>query len=117
MNSNLRYPAIGLLVSAVTWVAALSLLTLLNAAGFHTAQGLHVSDNELFNVLGLVPLWGWYGVIIAGAIHMLRGGRGGLAYAAASLAVIPCCSPWVALGMPFGIWALINLRTTSNPQG
>jgi hypothetical protein len=48
--------------------------------------------------------------IVFGAISMLRLKSYSSAYTAAILAVIPVCSPCYFLGIPFGIWAIIQLR-------
>lgn len=117
MSSERRIPGLGVVITAATWAAGLSVLTLLNFLGFHTGQGVHLSDNQLVNVLALGPLWVWYGVVILGALSFMRGGSGALAWAGLVLASIPCCSPWVVLGMPFAIWAITMMRKgPSTPQ-
>jgi hypothetical protein len=40
---------------------------------------------------------------------MRRSVHYGRTVAAAIVACIPCLSPWVLLGIPFGIWALVVL--------
>jgi hypothetical protein len=45
-----------------------------------------------------------------GGLKMKQLEQHGLAMTAAVLAVIPCCSPCIILGIPFGIWALIVLN-------
>lgn len=110
MNSERRIPGWGVIVTAATWAGGLSVLTLLNFLGFHTGQGVHLSDNQVVNVLALGPLWLWYGVVILGGWSFLRGGSGALVWVGLVLASIPCCSPWVVVGMPFGLWAIAVLR-------
>lgn len=48
--------------------------------------------------------------ILFGALSMRRGMRYRLAYTSAVLASLPFLSPFVFLGIPFGIWALIVLH-------
>jgi hypothetical protein len=50
------------------------------------------------------------GVTLWGGLQMRNLQNYSLAMAAAVLATIPCCSPCVILGIPFGIWALIVLN-------
>ncbi len=52
-------------------------------------------------------------VIIIGAVRMKNLQSYGFAMTAAILAMIPCLTPCCALGLPFGIWALVVL---SDPQ-
>jgi hypothetical protein len=53
-------------------------------------------------------------IIAYGAIKMMKLESYGFAVAAAILAIIPCLSsPCIALGLPFGIWALVVLM---NPE-
>jgi hypothetical protein len=49
------------------------------------------------------------GIILVGAIMMLRLRGRGLAMTASVLSVIPCVSPCCVVGIPFGIWALVSL--------
>jgi hypothetical protein len=50
------------------------------------------------------------GLILFGALKMMRLQSYGLAMAASILAVIPCLSPCCCLGIPFGIWSLVVLK-------
>lgn len=50
------------------------------------------------------------GLIVFGAVQMMRLRNFGLSMAASVLAVIPCISPCCCLGIPFGIWALVVLN-------
>jgi hypothetical protein len=47
--------------------------------------------------------------VIFGGIQMKNAKMYGVSMAAAIVSVIPCCSPCLCLGIPFGIWALIVL--------
>jgi hypothetical protein len=49
------------------------------------------------------------GAVILGSICMIRMKGYSGAVTAAMAAVVPCCSPFFLLGIPFGIWALIVL--------
>lgn len=52
-----------------------------------------------------------HAAVLAGSISMLRMKSYGAAMTAAVLSVIPCCSPCLLLGIPFGIWALVVLNS------
>ena len=47
--------------------------------------------------------------VVFGAIQMKNAKMYGVSLAAAIISVIPCLSPCICLGIPFGIWALIVL--------
>jgi len=47
--------------------------------------------------------------VIAGCFMMLKVQSYSSAMAAAIISVIPCCSPGLILGIPFGIWAIVVL--------
>jgi hypothetical protein len=51
--------------------------------------------------------------IAFGALMMRRGKCYRLSMAAAIIACIPALSPWIYIGIPFGIWAVIVLRRPS----
>lgn len=48
--------------------------------------------------------------VIVGCLCMITVKMRGLAVAAAIVAVIPCLSPLLVLGIPFGIWSLVVLN-------
>ena len=52
-------------------------------------------------------------VIIVGAYNLQHLQKYSLAMTAAIISCIPCCSPCVVLGIPFGIWALVLLNDSS----
>lgn len=47
------------------------------------------------------------GLIILGALKMMRLQSYGLAFAVSIMGMLPCLSPCCLLGLPFGIWALV----------
>ena len=49
-------------------------------------------------------------LVIAGAIAMIRKRGRMLAMAGAIVALIPCLSPCILGGLPFGIWALVIMN-------
>lgn len=60
-------------------------------------------------VFGLILMF-LHAFVIFGAVSMMRLRNYGVAYTAAVLSVIPCCSGCYFLGIPFGIWALVVLN-------
>ncbi len=61
---------------------------------------------------GIVALGMWLIMTAAltyGSICMIRMKGYAGAVTAAIVATIPCCSPFILLGIPFGIWALVVL--------
>ncbi len=55
-------------------------------------------------------------LVIAGAWSMQSLRRYGLAMTGAIVALVPCLSPCLILGMPFGIWALVVLASSDVKQ-
>ena len=49
-------------------------------------------------------------LVIVGAYNLQKLNKYGLAMTGAIIACVPCCSPCVVLGIPFGIWALVLLN-------
>src|SRR5215211_39290 len=66
-----------------------------------SAGGVGQASNIVSIVVG--------GVILFGALKMMRLQSFGWAMAASIAAVIPCLSPCCCLGIPFGIWSLVVL--------
>ena len=62
------------------------------------------------NLVAIVLLPIYYGLMLWGAISMLNGKNYAMCMTAAVLACIPLCSPCIVLGIPFGIWSLIVLN-------
>ncbi|HEX5790128.1 MAG TPA: hypothetical protein VFY13_03195 [Luteolibacter sp.] len=114
-------PAIGLLASAsigILW-QILNVVSNLLGAGMGAASllGEQTADQGLgammsgvmgivFGVIGIIV----GGVVIYGAIKMMKLENHGLAMTAAVVAMVPCISPCCILGLPFGIWALTALN-------
>jgi len=96
------------------WLLAVSILSLIPIFLFYRVFGVLTSSPDTAGEIapGILPLTIWtvmVSLVIAGSICMLllRGRRA--ARTAAICAVIPFFSPLVALGIPFGIWALVLL--------
>jgi hypothetical protein len=59
----------------------------------------------------LVPLAAIFNVMaVYGAYQMKVLQKYQMARTAVTISLIPCCSPCVVIGIPFGIWALIVLN-------
>ncbi len=108
----LRGPSMGLLVLSVTWggfalfgIVVLTALTILWFVRKGEFQ-LFLSLDELPQLLTMLPSL----FIAYGAWCMRSSRRYGVSVAAAIVACLPFLSPWIFLGIPFGIWALVLLR-------
>jgi len=88
------FPAISLVSFGVTWFSGKFLVM---------PRGAHLF--LLFNVAQLV----WLILICIGAAKMAQLESRRMAYVAAWLSCIPIISPFVIVGIPFGIWALVRL--------
>jgi hypothetical protein len=78
-----------------------------------TSQGV----GEMTGSVASLILWLLMNVGVAlGAISMIRLKSYRSAYSAAVMSVIPICSPWFVLGIPFGIWALVVLNRPAVKQ-
>lgn len=109
---RLRGPSLGLLLLSLLWI----LVSLVGSVGValewaddYYRRGAvsvewHALDHLTQGFLSLPSL-----VIAYGAWCMRRGRNCRLSIAAAVIACIPFLSPWVFLGIPFGIWALVVL--------
>lgn len=65
---------------------------------------------EMIGAVGSMVTWVLMTLaIILGSICMIRMKSYSGAMTAAIAAMIPCCSPFFVLGIPFGIWALVAL--------
>ena len=58
-----------------------------------------------FSILGIAMA----GLILVGALKMMKRQNHGLAMTAAIIAMVPCVSPCCWVGLPIGIWALVVL--------
>ncbi|MCU0880274.1 MAG: hypothetical protein MUF06_21080 [Pirellulaceae bacterium] len=117
--AKLMIPAIGLIViSTLTILGMLfqSVMLVLNATqmpAFQRAQGPEaqgaIAGYLIGSVVGIILGLIVNGVVIAGAVKMIRLQSWDTAKSAATLAIVPCCS-LLCLNMPLGIWALIVLN-------
>lgn len=114
---------IGLPAGGLIATAGLSIVTLLVGIAVHlyllvSGQFEGVDPASGISLAGIVKVRMAYGVIVLlvnaailhGALKMRQ--LKDLRYAESTclLACVPCCSPCVVLGIPFGIWGLIMLR-------
>ncbi len=97
-----RWPAYGLLVTSVANIVAVSGLTASNVEAIRSPTIL-----GLFLVQISVSV-----AIVFAARMMLRLRNRPFAYTGATLACIPFLSPFVLLGIPFGVWAMLCMETT-----
>ena len=108
----LRVPATFLMVMAILWGSGMFVMTILAALGIVEGQGVEVTaggGSSVVNILVSLVFLGYYLALAAGAYSMPRGGSKNVAWATAILGTIPCCSPWVCLGMIPGIWCIVLL--------
>jgi hypothetical protein len=120
--NKLKGPAIGLIVTGAL-NGAIGLLTILSGllrlSGIMGKEArIHDEAEKLGYMVGTGLGYGvgflsllFAPVIVLGAVKMMRGQSRGLAMTAAVLSLVPitCCS--FPLGMIFGIWALVVLRS------
>lgn len=107
-------PGLLLMITAGISIAVRVILLVLSmlGAGVVAAQGgddgaaaAQMIGGLIGNVIGIAI----NGVTLFGGMKMRSLEGYSMAMAGAILAVIPCCSPCVLLGIPFGIWALVVL--------
>lgn len=72
------------------------------ARGFVSSM---VGAGPIMGIIGVI----YQAVIVFGALKMRQLQNYTLAMAACIMALIPCCSPCVCLGIPFGVWGLVVL--------
>jgi hypothetical protein len=65
------------------------------------------ASNALGRVIGVLLIIAIHGAIIGGCTTMLSGRSFKGSMIGAILACVPCWSPCIVLGIPFGIWALM----------
>lgn len=113
-DQQVKAPAIAMI--AVAGIAAcFALLGLfLNVVGAGFAAGGSSSmpsfmASRVVSILFHLVWLGLDGLIIYGALQMMKLKSHGLALGAAVICVIPFLSPCCVLGIPFGIWALVVL--------
>lgn len=116
-RSQLRPPAVALITLSLV-AMVLDLVVVWNGITSEAPKMVHEEGPERARgqiVAGLVANGGLFVIhafVLYGAVTMVRGGPYRHAVAAAIVSLLPCCSPVVMLGIPFGIWALAVLRRT-----
>lgn len=117
-------PAWGLIVTACLSIVVLVLEFGLNVylIGSGRAQGIdpdtgmkHEKMLKVRLVIDVLTLL-MNGAVLNGALQMRRLQNQRLAESVCLLALIPCCSPCLVLGIPFGIWGLFVLRNRQVQQ-
>lgn len=116
-HQALRVPAILILVVTIPWalyLAAISILVAIVDTSRHFASGAYLDSNAwseiLWTIVMPIAVLTIEGIIIKGAINMLRLRNYKTAKSAAILCMLPLCSAGFILGIPFGLWALIVLN-------
>lgn len=116
--SRVKGPAITLIVITAIGIVLQLISMAMNMVGMRsTPAGLppeferwiEMSAGPLGLLAGLLTL-AVGGLIIFGAMKMMRLESHGLAMAASIVAMIPCLSPCCCLGLPVGIWSLVVLN-------
>jgi hypothetical protein len=115
---KVRGPSMGLLVLAISWallggvgmLVMLATMVLVLQIDWSDKSRLPGDGPTLMECATLVLSGAAAGFIAYGAWSMRRGRRYRISVAAAILACIPVISPWMYVGIPFGIWALLVLR-------
>jgi hypothetical protein len=105
----LRGPSTGLIVVSIIWLV----VGLTFTGQFQNQNGNAGPPDALAiipGMIGAVLQLGIHGVVLYGALQMRKVQNIGLAYTAAIISCIPCCSGCYIVGIPFGIWALIVLN-------
>ena len=125
--SEVRGPAIGILVTGVLG-ALLSLIGLvMNLAGMNKAQEVppgfpeqyrqmfesYMKFVEQYGSVSNVLVLALSAVTILAGVRMMQLRSHGLVMTGVILSMIPCCSGCCCLGLPFGIWALVVLNRPS----
>ena len=111
-GNPLKIPAIclGILSTALLFVLLLNLpqtIKSMISIDITTPEG----QGELFGILCVPVIYFAIAIeVIRGSVGMLKFNRYDKARAAAIVAMIPVCSPFIVLGIPFGIWAFVLLR-------
>ncbi len=114
-------PAIGLMAISIISIVMLLLGLGINLYLLATGQADGVVPESGVSVAGILKIRIAFGVltlfanaaILQGAIQMRRLTGYKQAESTCMLALVPCCSPCLVLGIPFGIWGLLVL---SDPQ-
>lgn len=113
----LRAPAILILVLTIPWalyLAGFSILVAIVDTSRLFRPGAYLDSNAwdqiLWTIVMPIAVLTIEGIIIAGAINMLRLRNYKTAKSAAILCMLPICTAGFIFGIPFGLWALIVLN-------
>jgi hypothetical protein len=118
--NKIKYPAFGLLITAIINLVWGVIRITGNVYVLITKPGLIFEPIEItvINVLGIIfgilsPVLSFLAapIIIYGVIQMKKGKNYKLAVTSATLAIIPFTSCCFLVGVPFGIWALLVLKS------
>ncbi len=102
-GNPLRAPAIALLMMATPSLAGILIGPVVSAPDVERLS---------WNTLALYTIFAaWQVAIILGSINMLRMKGYQLAFVGAVAACIPILAPCICITLPFGIWAVFELRT------
>jgi hypothetical protein len=110
-GNPLLFPAIILLILSSFFLLCIVLslpvqIAQIRATDPSTSEGA----GRLVGQIAALTLWSVMNSAVAlGAISMIRLKSYRIARTAAIFSVIPVCTPWFVLGIPFGIWALFVL--------
>jgi hypothetical protein len=105
-RTGLAGPAMGLMLTAAVTIATTVVGAVQVAQHFHRAGDVSSKTLAIIFAAAFMPVC--VGVLMAGALQMLRGRSYLLCVAAALLAIVPWSPAWV-FGLPSGIWALVVL--------
>ena len=109
-----KIPAIGLAVTAGVSIVVRIIFFVLNMMGVAMVAGAGEDPNAMASaaggIVGMIIGIVLNGVVLYGGLEMMKLKNFNLAMGASILAVIPCCSPCIILGIPFGIWALVVIN-------
>jgi len=115
-SEKVKIPAILLMVAGGIGIAAhiLGLVMNLLGVGLGAAQGADDGAMAIAQgvggIIGVVIGLACDGVVIAGAMNMMKLQNWGLSLAASIIALLPCISCGCLLGLPIGIWSLVILN-------
>lgn len=112
-DNRTLWPAIGLYVTGgLALLSAFVNLAMSLAMGVDVPPQFNGPGREgyiLGHYAGIVILTVVDLIILTGAVNLQKRGTYSMALTGCILASIPCCSPCIICGMPFGIWGLVLL--------
>lgn len=117
-ESLIALPAAGLIATSILSIVMLLLGIALHLYLFATGQMVGNAPWSGIDLEGILKARMVYFVlsllfnaaVLHGALQMRRLKNYQVAESICMLACVPCCSPCVVLGIPFGIWGLMMLR-------